>query len=110
MVLGISWAVAERIFGSRRLPYAVGDNKRMDENIHIGERVKVFLDSKFGNSAGWFDGMVVRIDPYSKHRNFYISRSGAKTLNVSRHFTKSISTPHQTENTQTPPNPIRLTS
>ena len=43
----------------------------MDENIHIGELVKVFLDSKFGNSAGWFDGIVVRIDPYSKHRNFY---------------------------------------
>jgi hypothetical protein len=71
MVLGIGWAVEERIFGSRQLPYAVGDNKRMDENIHIGERVKVFLDSKFGNSAGWFDGIVVRIDPYSKHRNFY---------------------------------------
>jgi len=43
----------------------------MDENIHIGERVKVFLDSKFGNSAGWFDGIVVRIDPYSEHRSFY---------------------------------------
>jgi hypothetical protein len=43
----------------------------MGDSIRIGERVKIFLDSKFGNSAGCFDGIVVRIDPYSKHRNFY---------------------------------------
>ena len=43
----------------------------MEESIRIGERVKIFLDSKFGNNAGWFEGIVVRIDPYSEHRNFY---------------------------------------
>jgi len=43
----------------------------MDESIRIGEHVKIFLDSKFGNSAGWFQGIVVHIDPYSKHRSFY---------------------------------------
>ena len=43
----------------------------MKESIHIGERVKIFLDSKFVNSAGWFDRIVVRIDPYSEHRSFY---------------------------------------
>lgn len=43
----------------------------MGDGIHIGERVKVFLDSKFGSSTGWFDGIVVRIDPYSEHRSFY---------------------------------------
>jgi hypothetical protein len=43
----------------------------MDKSIHIGERVKIFLDSKFGNSEGWIEGTVVRIDPYSEHRRFY---------------------------------------
>lgn len=43
----------------------------MTESIQIGDRVKVFLDSKFWSSEGWFEGMVVRIDPYSEHRSFY---------------------------------------
>ena len=43
----------------------------MDKTILIGERVKVFLDSKFGTSAGWFEGIVVRIDLYSEYRSFY---------------------------------------
>lgn len=43
----------------------------MGEVIRIGDRVKVFLDSKFWKSEGWFEGNVVRIDPYSKHRQFY---------------------------------------
>jgi hypothetical protein len=43
----------------------------MGDSIRIGERVKIFLDSKFGNSAGWYEGTVVRIEPYSKHRSFY---------------------------------------
>jgi hypothetical protein len=37
----------------------------------IGERVSVFLDSNFWKSEGWFDGTLVRIDPYSEHRSFY---------------------------------------
>ena len=43
----------------------------MAEEIKIGERVRVFLDSKFWKSKGWFDGTVIRIDPYSAHRSFY---------------------------------------
>ena len=43
----------------------------MSEPIHIGNRVKIYLDSKFWKSEGWFEGTVVRIDPYSKHRQFY---------------------------------------
>lgn len=43
----------------------------MDEPIRVGERVQVYLDSKFWKSEGWFDGTVVRIDPYSRHRQFY---------------------------------------
>ncbi len=33
--------------------------------------MKVFLESKFWKSEGWFEGEVVRIDPYSEHRSFY---------------------------------------
>jgi hypothetical protein len=43
----------------------------MAEPIHIGNRVKIYLDSKFWKSEGWFEGTVVRIDPYSRHRQFY---------------------------------------
>jgi hypothetical protein len=43
----------------------------MDDSIQIGDRVQVFLDSKTWKSEGWFDGSVVRIDPYSAHRSFY---------------------------------------
>jgi hypothetical protein len=37
----------------------------------VGDRVKVFLDSNFWKSGGWFEGTVTRIDPYSGHRSFY---------------------------------------
>jgi hypothetical protein len=43
----------------------------MPENIQLGDRVKVFLDSKFQKGEGWFDGTVFKIDPYSEHRSFY---------------------------------------
>ena len=39
--------------------------------IRIGDQVRIFLDSKFWGSAGWFEGVVVRIEPYSAHRSFY---------------------------------------
>jgi len=41
------------------------------DNFHIGDRVKIFLDSKYWQSEGWFAGTLIRIDPYSEHRNFY---------------------------------------
>lgn len=43
----------------------------MEEAIRVGDRVQILLDSKTWQSAGWFDGTVVRIDPYSEHRRFY---------------------------------------
>ncbi|MEW6083904.1 MAG: hypothetical protein AB1607_04835 [Chloroflexota bacterium] len=50
----------------------------MANKIEIGDRVQVFLRSDFWKSDGgyeapgrqWFDGVVVRIDPYSEHRSF----------------------------------------
>jgi hypothetical protein len=43
----------------------------MDEILQIGDRVQIFLDSKFGQNEGWYTGTIVRIDPYSEHRSFY---------------------------------------
>jgi hypothetical protein len=43
----------------------------MAEPIHLGDRVRIYLDSRFWKSEGWFEGTVVRIDPYSRHRRFY---------------------------------------
>ena len=40
-------------------------------SIQIHDRVKIYLDSKFGAKEGWYEGTVVRIDPYSEHRSFY---------------------------------------
>ncbi|HEX2996003.1 MAG TPA: hypothetical protein VHP14_14360 [Anaerolineales bacterium] len=43
----------------------------MTEEIKISDRVEIFLDANVWGSAGWFEGTVVRIDPYSRHRSFY---------------------------------------
>ncbi len=43
----------------------------MTEDIRVRDRVSIFLDSKFWKSTGWFEGTVVRVDPYSGHRSFY---------------------------------------
>jgi len=43
----------------------------MGEVIHIGDRVKVRLEAKAARAEGWFEGTVIRIDPYSEHRSFY---------------------------------------
>ena len=43
----------------------------MAEEIKIGDRVQIFLDAKVWGQTGWFDGTVVRIDPYTQHRSFY---------------------------------------
>lgn len=64
---------------------------RMAESIQIGDRVKVFLDSKFWKSEGWFEGTVVRIDPYSDHRSFYWVQLDEDVLAVPGSGTKLIS-------------------
>ena len=43
----------------------------MSTDIHVGDHVKIFLESDFWESEGWFAGTVVRIDPYTEHRSFY---------------------------------------
>ncbi len=39
--------------------------------LRVGDRVRVNLDSGYWRTAGWLDGTIVRIDPYSAHRSFY---------------------------------------
>ena len=43
----------------------------MAEEIGIGDRVEILLDAKVWRNEGWFEGTVVRIEPYSRHRSFY---------------------------------------
>ena len=43
----------------------------MPDEIQIGDHVQILLDASIWGSDGWFDGKVVRIDPYTKHRSFY---------------------------------------
>jgi hypothetical protein len=43
----------------------------MSEPIRVGDRVQIFLESKTWGAEGWFNGVVVRIDPYSEHRSFH---------------------------------------
>ena len=43
----------------------------MGETLRVGDRVRVYIESKFWISAGWVEGTVERIDPYSEHRSFY---------------------------------------
>ena len=39
--------------------------------LEVGARVRVFLDSRYWRRTGWFEGTVMRIDPYSAHRRFH---------------------------------------
>ncbi|HRJ75193.1 MAG TPA: hypothetical protein PLX90_04300 [Anaerolineales bacterium] len=43
----------------------------MTNEIKIGDQVRIHLDEKFGERAGWYEGKVIKIDPYSEHRSFY---------------------------------------
>jgi hypothetical protein len=43
----------------------------VSETISVGDRVQVFLDPQRIPRGGWFEGTVVRVDPYSRHRRFY---------------------------------------
>lgn len=43
----------------------------MTESIRVGDKVKIYLDSKFMENEGWYEGAVFKIDSYSKRRSFY---------------------------------------
>jgi hypothetical protein len=43
----------------------------MADAVQVGDRVRIYLDSKFGDKEGWYEGVVFKIDPYSEHRSFY---------------------------------------
>jgi len=46
------------------------------ESIRVGDRVRILLDSEFWQGAGWVEGTVVRIEPYTVQRSFYWVRPG----------------------------------
>ncbi len=39
--------------------------------LAVGDRVKILLKGPFWQSAGWYEGTIRRVDPYSGHRSFY---------------------------------------
>ena len=43
----------------------------MVDEIQVGDLVQVFLNAKNWGRDEWFNGTVVRIDPYSEHRSFH---------------------------------------
>lgn len=43
----------------------------MSETFQVGDRVQIRLNSETWGTEGWFEGTVVRIDPYSGHRSFH---------------------------------------
>ena len=43
----------------------------MADGFQVGDRVQVFLNEKDWGAGDWFNGTVVRIDPYSRHRSFH---------------------------------------
>jgi hypothetical protein len=56
---------------SKRKPPIARNDRLMGETLRVGDRVKVYMGSKFWRSEGWFEGTIARIDPYSEHRSFY---------------------------------------
>jgi hypothetical protein len=39
--------------------------------VAAGDRVKIHLSAPYWRGAGWYEGTVRRVDPYSTHRRFY---------------------------------------
>ncbi|MBN2116621.1 MAG: hypothetical protein JW730_08625 [Anaerolineales bacterium] len=61
----------------------------MAEEIKVGDPVQIRLDARVWESEGWFDGTVVRIDPYTQHRSFYwveLSEGAAARLGKGARF------------------------
>lgn len=57
----------------------------MTQAIKIGDPVRVHFDEKFGERTGWYNGKVIKIDPYSAHRSFYwveLEEPAQKILNI----------------------------
>jgi hypothetical protein len=49
------------------------------ESISVGQRVRILLDSDHWQNAGWVEGTVVKIEPYTRHRSFYWVQLDADT-------------------------------
>ena len=43
----------------------------MSEKLEIGDKVKIYLDDKYGERSGWYEGVIIKIEPYSEHRSFH---------------------------------------
>ncbi len=43
----------------------------MSDPIRVGDRVRILLEAGTWKTPGSYEGTVIRIDPYSSHRQFY---------------------------------------
>jgi len=43
----------------------------MDNNLQVGDCVKIYLGDKYGERSGWYEGVITKIEPYSEHRSFH---------------------------------------
>jgi len=60
-------------------------------DFQIGDRVKILLESNYWKSEGWFDGTIIRVDPYSEHRNFYWVELDVEVLPLQGGKTRTVS-------------------
>ena len=51
---------------------------------HVGDRVRILLDSDTWGDLGWLEGSVVGMQPYSQHRSFYWVELDAPPLGAPR--------------------------
>ncbi len=57
----------------------------MADDLKVGDRVQIYIHQKTWGGEGWFDGTVVRIEPYSQHRSFHwveLDTEAAATLGI----------------------------
>jgi len=43
----------------------------MSEKLELGDKVKIYLDEKYGERSGWYEGVITKIEAYSEHRSFH---------------------------------------
>lgn len=65
----------------------------MTQEIKTGDRVRIYLDSSKWKNGGWFQGVVIRIDPYSQHRSFYWVKLDAAAQSILGMDTLSVFNP-----------------
>jgi len=54
----------------------------MNSTLKAGDRVKIYFDGKYGESEGWYEGVIIKIEPYSQHRSFHWVQLNAEAQSI----------------------------